>query len=63
LSRAKYHALTAAADFFQQFVVAQFSEKLGGASRFFIMASSRSIRFIVCGLVHTTGITGYRCAR
>src|SRR6266513_1327652 len=65
LPRTKHDALTAATDLFQQFVIAQFSEKLGGASCFFIMTSSRSIRFIACGIVDTAGVTalGYRCAR
>jgi hypothetical protein len=74
LPGAKYHALTTATDFFQQFVIAQFSEKLGGSSLFFIMASSGSIRFIACGIVDTARVIrlrpgyggqvapGYRCA-
>jgi hypothetical protein len=57
---AEYYALSAATDFFQQFLVAQFSEKLGGASCFFIMASSRIIRFIACGIVDTAGVIRLR---
>src|SRR5438034_10083668 len=43
LPGAKYHALTAATDFFQQFVIAQFSEKLGGASCFLVMRRRHGI--------------------
>jgi hypothetical protein len=60
LPGAKHDALTAATDFLQQFVIAQISEKLGGASCFFIMASCRSIRFIACGIVDTAGVIRLR---
>ncbi|HEY4273635.1 MAG TPA: hypothetical protein VGM65_16665 [Candidatus Udaeobacter sp.] len=40
LSRAKYHALTASPDFFQQFVIAQFSEQLRGARGFLVVRRS-----------------------
>ena len=38
LPRAKYHALTAAADFLQQFVVAEVSQHLRGARGLFVLA-------------------------
>jgi len=40
LPRAKYHALSAASDFLQQFVVAQFSQHLGDTRGFFTIGSS-----------------------
>src|SRR4029077_9145515 len=46
LPGAKYHALTAPADDFQQFVITQFSQCLRSARSFCTMfSSSRSIRF------------------
>jgi hypothetical protein len=43
---AKNHALTAATDDFQQFVIAQLSQYLGNARCFLVLASSsRSILF------------------
>src|SRR5262249_10437840 len=46
LSRPKYHALTTAADFLQQFVIAQLSQCLGNRRCFLVLASwSRAIHF------------------
>src|SRR5206468_11404662 len=62
LPRTKHHALTAATDFFQQFVIAQLSQHLGGARCFFTMGSSRSIRFNIFSGAAVTA-AGYRCVR
>src|SRR4029453_18571524 len=47
LTGAKYHALAAATDFFQQFVIAQFSENLRQAL---------TPRSPTCWFVHVTGV-------
>src|SRR5438094_8701309 len=57
LSRAKYHALTAAPDFLQQFVVAQLSQQLGSARCFCALRSS-NICFVFIGTAVIGG--GYR---
>ena len=63
LARSKHHALTAAADFLQQVVIAKVSQYLGSTRCFFTMvSSSRSIRFrIFIGIVVIA--SGYRCVQ
>ena len=62
LPRTEHHALAAASDFFQQFVVAKVGQRLRGARCFLILASSSSICFNIFNRAAVTA-SGYRGGR